>query len=468
MQKKKKNIKLQDVDEVEEYQNKNNGKKNNKEKVKVKAKKTSKKSSTKKIKKKSGKACKILLLILIIAVLCVGIFLWKRIKDNGGGITGIVATIIGHDASTLQNLEELRFVVIGQSQTLTDTIMVCSYNPRSQKASILSIPRDTFTGKNKNTASAYNKINTLYQQSPEKLLAQINEMTGLNVKYYVHVDTEGLKELVDAIGGVYFDVPINMKYDDYSQNLHIDLKAGYQLLDGNQAEQLVRFRHNNNGSTYSYEYGQEDIGRMKTQQEFLKAVIKKMAKAENITKIDDYIAIANKNIETNIKDLNILKDYAPYALSFNIDNVRTETLPGVSEKCNELWFYICNKKKTTELVNEMFSLEPVDEVTITDVEDTEESSSTTTSTIAEVEILNGSSQQININDLKSKLQKAGFKVLKTTNTTETAKTTIISRTNKSEEIVNKLKDTLGAGTVSNGNNNAGVDFTIVIGNDFSS
>ena len=74
---------------------------------------------------------------------------------------------------------------------------------------------------------------------------------------------------INEIGGVEFDVPIDMEYDDVTQDLYIHLDKGYQKLDGEQAEQLVRFRKNNNGTSYPYEYGDNDIGRMRTQREFL-------------------------------------------------------------------------------------------------------------------------------------------------------------------------------------------------------
>ena len=158
---------------------------------------------------------------------------------------------------------------------------MCSYDPKIQDVALLSIPRDTFVGRNKNTATGFDKINALYQIDPDKLLKKVNDITGLGINYYIKVDTQGLKDLVDSVGGIYFDVPIDMDYDDSSQKLSIHLKAGYQLLDGNKAEQVLRFRHNNNGSTYPAEYGQEDIGRMKTQRAFITEVIKQVAKEEN-------------------------------------------------------------------------------------------------------------------------------------------------------------------------------------------
>ena len=111
-------------------------------------------------------------------------------------------------------------------------------------------------------AGGFDKINALYQKSPQKTVEAVENLTGINIDYYITVKTSALIEIVDAIGGVDFDVPINMDYDDDTQDLHIHLKAGQQKINGEKAEQLVRFRHNNNGTTYSAEYGDNDEGRM--------------------------------------------------------------------------------------------------------------------------------------------------------------------------------------------------------------
>ena len=80
-------------------------------------------------------------------------------------------------------------LVLGISEdikpALTDTIILAGYNPDSQKAFMLSIPRDTFIGDSKYNASAYDKINSLYQKGPEKTLEKVNELTGLDIKYYM-------------------------------------------------------------------------------------------------------------------------------------------------------------------------------------------------------------------------------------------------------------------------------------------
>lgn len=406
----------------------------------------------KKKKKKKNKILKVILIIILVILLSFAGLFVKRMNENGWTLGGFVATILGHDANTLANLSRINILVIGQSQNLTDTLLVCSYDPKIQDVALLSIPRDTFVGRNKNTATGFDKINALYQIDPDKLLKKVNDITGLGINYYIKVDTQGLKDLVDSVGGIYFDVPIDMDYDDSSQKLSIHLEAGYQLLDGNKAEQVLRFRHNNNGSTYPAEYGQEDIGRMKTQRAFITEVIKQVAKPENITKVDDYIKIANNNVETNFNIWN-LKDYAPYAIDFNADNIKTETLPGVPEKCNGVWLYIHNKKQTEQIVKELFKTELTEE---------QEKNSK-----IKISILNGTSDDMNLNNLKSLLEESGYTVVSTGNTTRTERTAIINRTNQDSSVCDSLKDTVGVGMISNsGSSKNGVDFTIIIGSDY--
>ena len=292
-------------------QNKSRNSNKNKEINKKQNKETNKKNN--KEKKKMKKWKKVVLIILVILLIAGSAFAYK-VHKNGGGLTGMLATVAGHDENTKKELGEFKCLILGISTDqadvdLTDTIMVASYNPNTQKATLLSIPRDTYTGKNAAKATAYEKINALYSRKhrPDETLAAVNEITGLNIKYYVVVQTEALIKLVDVIGGVTFNVPINMKYDDPTQDLHIDLKAGEQVLDGDKAEQLVRFRHNNNGTSYPEEYGDNDTGRMRTQREFIMQVIKQTAKPENIFKIGEILDVAKEYVITNI-DFGVAKD----------------------------------------------------------------------------------------------------------------------------------------------------------------
>lgn len=341
--------------------NRNQAMKRSKKLDKKVEKKIKKKEKKERRKKSVGwRIFKLLLMLVLLAILVfAGIFTYKVIK-NGGGLQGILATSLGHDEFTLKDIDEIRVLVIGVSgfekdYKLADTIMLCSYNPKNQQASILSIPRDTYVGKNKEKASASYKINSVYRngENIDGMVKSIENIVGLEINNYLVIDTEVLVELVDAIGGVYYDVPIDMWYDDDSQNLHIHLNAGYQKLTGKQAEGLVRFRHNNDGSSYPIEYGDNDLGRMKTQREFITQVLKQTLKPENILKINDIVKIAMNNVNTNLT-FETIKDYIPYSVNFNTENLKTNTLPGTPELANNVYIYTVNKAKTKTVVEELF------------------------------------------------------------------------------------------------------------------
>ena len=345
-------------------------------------------------KRKGKKGLKILLIIMLLLLIGIGWFTYKTIR-NGGGLSGMLATVVGHDENTKKDLKEIKVLVLGVStdldSELTDTIMVASYNPNTQKANLLSIPRDTFTGKNSKKAIASQKINSLYNinRTPEKTLAAINELTGLDIKYYVVVKTEALIKLVDAIGGVTFNVPIDMKYDDPTQDLHINLKAGEQVLNGDKAEQLLRWRHSNNikgvgMTTYPSEYGNDDFGRMRTQRDFIIATLKQTLKPSNIFKIGQILEIAHENVETNV-ELSVAKDYIPYAVELDTENITSATLPGTTpnmKDTNNVSIFVADKTATKELIQSMFysdvEEENVEENTISNSTSTKNTTSNNT------------------------------------------------------------------------------------------
>ncbi len=300
----------------------------------------------------------IIAIITIILLTATGV-LGVKIAKNGLSLKGMLMTSIGQDEKDIQNLDPFYCLVMGISEDieakLTDTIMLCAYYPNEQKVSILSIPRDTFVGNSTTSADSYDKINALYQTSPEKTLEAVRNLTGIDVRNYVVISNNALRDVVDEIGGVYFDVPMNMNYDDWGQKLLINLKKGYQLLDGDKAEQLVRFRHNNDGTTYPSEYGTQDIGRMRTQREFLKAAATQILSGNNIFKIDDIMQVVFENIETNLKMEDIIK-YIPSATEFNPENIQSEMLPGVADYIGVLSFYVNDEEETNALVSSLFGL----------------------------------------------------------------------------------------------------------------
>ena len=183
-----------------------------------------------------------------------------------------------------------------------------------------SIPRDSkaiIGGK-------AHKINYAYNKGGTKLLADtISEQLGIPVDYTVSVDLKGFTALVDAIGGVDFEVPINMDYDDPIQGLSIHFKKGMQHLSGADALRVVRFRHNNDGTGY----GSEDLGRMQTQQKFLKAVAKKMLSFENlISNTRKYAEIFGQYVDTDLS-VTDLAWFGMQVLGMGVDKIDFSTLP---------------------------------------------------------------------------------------------------------------------------------------------
>ena len=454
----------------------------------------------KKKKKKSKVLKRILIALVVVLIILVGGITYKTQK-NGGGIQGLLSALVGHDEETLKNLEPIQVLLMGVSTDnggkLTDTIIVGTYDPKTQKASLLSIPRDTFVGKNAQTGTGMDKINALYQKGPEKTLEKVNEITGLNIKYYMVIDNQALIKLVDVIGGVDFYVPIDMVYDDPTQDLHINLKEGQQKLNGDKAEQLLRYRHGNLDKktgkylgTYPEEYGGNDYGRMRTQREFMIETVKQTVKAKNILKIKEIVDIAYEYVETNLS-VSVIKDYVPYAVNIDVNSIQSAVLPGGSygPPTYSLWFFIPDKKETAELMNELYGSGDEDtsdtpssntnntntaKTNNTTTSSNNTSTNTTTNSISKseaakvkVEILNGSESSATLTSVKKALTAKGYKVTKTTNTTSTEKTTIINKSDVNEKITNNIKDILGVGTVSSSSvSSSNVDITIIIGKDY--
>ena len=424
----------------------------------------------KKKKKKLWK--KILLIILLLLAIFIGWFIYKTEK-NGGGLGGMLATLAGHDENTRKNLGEFKCLILGISTDqdgvdLTDTIMVLSYNPATQKATLLSIPRDTYTGSYPARATAYEKMNALYSRKhrPDETLDAVNRITGLDIQYYIVVKTEALIKLVDVVGGITFDVPIDMDYDDTSQDLHIHLKKGEQLLDGDKAEQLVRFRHNNDFTTYPEEYGDNDTGRMRTQREFIMQVMKQTLKPDNIWKIFEIIDIAKECIITNV-NYDVAKDYVPYAVEFNTIDLLTDVLPGANTNKNSsgTWIFVHDAQKTKKLVQELFY-----DRDITEDEDAENESDTSSSAInnkkLNVQIVNGTGDSNKLEIALHEIKSLGYSV-DTVESNGIEKTIIINQTDINQKQIQGIKDTLQKGEIQKSTSaNSSYDVIIVLGKDY--
>lgn len=312
---------------------------------------------SKKVKTKKNYIQIITIILVIVSIICMA--LW-------GIIYAVNYVIIGEDekldengniitVSSSSKKKVINALICGKNEELTDTIIYLKYNVETGKIGMMSIPRDTSIVSNPTLSSVY-KINYMYQSKGiMSLVNQVENMLDVNIDYYLVFDASMLKEMVDAIGGVEVDVPIRMKYDDGSQDLHIDLQPGKQVLNGEQAEGFVRFRHNND-MTVGYPMG--DVQRTEVQQNFIKSFISQVLSAKNISKIPDLINIGLKNTETNITAREATK-YITDASKIDISGMYSCTAPGdlkdVGDKSsNWMSFYILNKSEAQNIIKTKF------------------------------------------------------------------------------------------------------------------
>lgn len=230
----------------------------------------------------------------------------------------------------------------------SDTMILVSIDSKKPAINCISIPRDTLI----DVDWKVKKINASYNKGGVDLVAEkVSDLLGVPVDFTVKVDLEGFVELVDAIDGVDFEVPINMNYDDPYQDLHIHLEKGLQHLDGKTAMGVVRFRHNNDGTGY----GTEDIGRIGTQQVFLKTVAKKMLSSITPGDLATYAKIFKQYVETGLTVNNLLW-CGQQVFATGMDNIHFHTLPGDGTGYYKGGsYYILYDDQVLSLVNDYFN-----------------------------------------------------------------------------------------------------------------
>ncbi|MBE7004769.1 MAG: LytR family transcriptional regulator [Ruminococcaceae bacterium] len=203
------------------------------------------------------------------------------------------------------------FLLVGMDKvgSNTDSLILVRYDVGEQTVSLASIPRDTCV----DVKRKLKKINAAYANGGmEQLETEVSRTFGIPIDFYVRVNVKGFVALVDELGGVDFDVPCNMSYDDPAQGLSIHFQKGMQHLSGQQALEVCRFRKNNDGSGYT------DTGRMETQRKMLTVIAKKLLSWGNITKLKSYISIAAEHVDTDLS-LSDMAWFAEHALGFDME-----------------------------------------------------------------------------------------------------------------------------------------------------
>lgn len=419
------------------------------------------------------KTLKIFMRILIIVIIILAITIvstagtvlyinWhKNVQEKESGDKNILEQLLVPEK---EKEPVVNCLFLGVNGALTDFIMLGQYDPNTREIDLVSIPRDTNIGNN----SVDGKINSCYHSKGiDKLKEQVEEITGIEVEHYVIFKTKILRQVVDKIGGVTVNVPINMNYDDPYQNLYIHLKKGTQKLTGSQAEQFVRFRQNNDGSGYPG----GDVERTKTQQQFILAFISELLKADNISKIPDLIEIVLEGTKTDIT-FEVAKNYIDDVVALRTDRIQTNTLPGEGRYAPSplgytTSYYFLDKVKTKEMINEMF-YNQVLESGDTSIQ-VSSSNVVTKNNLSEeavrIELLNAGTTSSVINRVVKQLKEQNFYVVKIGNydTTKKENSKIIDYGYGSEVLLNKLKDTINIDKTEGSSEESDVAYTIIIG-----
>lgn len=256
-------------------------------------------------------------LAIVIIAAYFGLSSWMRVPEVPGKVeTGTVDVPqqTTKPSGTKNGRKEgvYTFLLAGKdvASGATDTMLLLTYDINEKTIRGMNLPRDTMV----NVATSAKRLNTVYafnrkgETAQEKtangmtaLKEEVGRITGVTPDFYVLVEWDAIGRLVDALGGVEFEVPFDMDYDDPYQDLHIHQKAGLRLLSGDDAMQVIRHRKNNDGS-----HSNGDIGRMEVQQDFLKAVVKKCLQPSIFLKINSLVEIFKENVETDLTVGNIL------------------------------------------------------------------------------------------------------------------------------------------------------------------
>ena len=235
----------------------------------------------------------------------------------------------------------------------TDVIFVVNLNTQTNEIKVIAVPRDTKVAwtpfqqeKMAELNKGYHEYSKITEMSAYGGISNLRYFTvntledimGLRIDHYIVVNISAFRKIVDAIGGVEVDVPRRMEYNDDYQDLHIDLQPGLQVLNGKQAEGLVRWRHNED---YSEQYAEGDVGRIETQQIFLKALAKKLLSTDTTGQLLKIINTVYSDLKTDIK-FNELKTYISYANQFKLSDITFATLPGEAVR-EDKWYYVLDQ-----------------------------------------------------------------------------------------------------------------------------
>ena len=251
-------------------------------------------------KVKFNKKTLIISLILALVVLC-GTVLASGLL-NGKILNEYENELLAVSTDAREN-DNFNFLVLGVDENnRADTIMLLSFEDGNVTGT--SIPRDTaFISKELDRKVKLSEILNS-ENGNQKVIDAVRDTLSVPITYYAKVNLSAVKEIVDSVGGIEIDVPMDMEYDDPHKNLHIKFKQGRHTLNGDAVCGLLQFRRSNNGTGYP----QGDMTRIEVGQQVISEFIKQKLNKEFIDKSPDIFKILADNMETNYPVSNLMND----------------------------------------------------------------------------------------------------------------------------------------------------------------
>lgn len=370
------------------------------------------------------KLFKFIILITLVIVLFLGVFL-KFNKPSSANIL-----LLGVDAGDYEHK---------QAPKRSDTIMLINLDTKNKKIYMYSIPRDTLVHVNDENC----KINAVHAIGGVELIKnKLESMLKIKIDYYVKVDYNAFKELVDAIGGVDVIVPFDMNYD--ASDIKIHFKKGEKVhLNGEKAEQFVRWRKNNDGTGYAL----GDLGRISTQQEFIIKASQKLKSPLIVFRLPKILKVVSSNVKTDLSTAKIVN----YAFSFyglDKNNIENKIMSGEPKYINSISYFIANISSDKEYldhyrINKSIEVESKEDIAI--------------------KIYNGT----NVNGLaasyKKVLEQNGYKIMEIGNYNKRVKTTIINC--GEQDMGDDIKQIIGVGTIKTSSKLNQKEIVVILGSD---
>jgi len=261
----------------------------------------------------------------------------------------VATTAVIQETKPMENQKKKRYniLLLGEDDAagLTDVLMIVSCDTENGEINVLQIPRDTYA---EYTSVSYRNMNAASDilGGGAGVADFLEETLVISIDHHITVDLDAVSAVVDALGGVEVDVPMDMIYADPYQDLSIEIKKGRQILDGEKAKQFIRYRSG---------YIRGDLDRLDAQKVFLSAILKKISEQSNIFSVVEIIGAVLPHVESNIS-YNDCFDLIKELGVPDMEKVSFVTLPGGDiQGSSGAWYYIMNRDAAYKVIREKFN-----------------------------------------------------------------------------------------------------------------